>query len=80
MPLNIAMAEKALLNRVSSITIQDSIRYRDVYLFRVQFASEGEENYDPFFSVDVNTGEVKDFSVIDDGDLSEITALFLKNK
>ncbi len=78
--LSISLAEKALLKVVPSVKIQDYIRYRDVYLFRITFASEAEKNYDPFFSVNVNTGEVKDFSVITDGDISEITELFLRNK
>lgn len=50
-------------------------QYRDLYLFRVQYSSLGEEDYDPFFSVNNNTGEVKDFSVLTDGDISEISRL-----
>jgi hypothetical protein len=78
--LNILAAERALLNTVPLIRLQDAVRYKDVYLFRVEFASEEEKDYDPFFSVDVNTGEVRDFSVLTDGDLSEITDLFLHHK
>jgi len=77
---SVSLAEKALLKVVPYVTIQDHIVYRDLYLFRITFASEAEKNYDPFFSVDMNTGEVKDFSVITDGDISEITKLFLHNK
>lgn len=80
MPLSVVSAEKKLLASVPSIKVQEFIRYRDVYLFRIEFEDEEEKNYDPFFSVDVNTGEVRDFSVITDGDISEITDLFLTKK
>lgn len=78
--LNVSLAEKALLNTVPFIKVQDHIVYRDAYLFRVTFESEAEKDYDPFFSVDMTTGVVKDFSVITDGDISEITKMFLRNK
>lgn len=47
-------------------------RYKDLYLVRVEYPSEEEGNFDPFFSVDVNTGETQDFSITEDGDVSEI--------
>ena len=38
--------------------------YKNWYLFRVEHPSEEEKDYDPFFSVDVNTGRVEDFSIV----------------
>lgn len=73
-------AEAALKQALPTARIQDSIKYRNVYLFRVHLPSPGEEDYDPFFSVDEQTGEVRDFSVITDGDISEIAALFANNQ
>jgi hypothetical protein len=64
--LNIAEAGKALIAAVPSATIQDSVLSNDLYIFRIKFSDPGEENYDPFFSVNVNTGEVKDFSILTD--------------
>lgn len=75
--INVSEATKRLTDSVPSITVKDNVIYRDVYLFRVEFDSESEKNYDPFFSVNIETGEVKDFSVIVDGDIAEITMLFL---
>lgn len=49
--------------------------YNDLYLFRVEYPSLAERNWDPFWSVDKNTGEARDFSVITDGNLSDITKL-----
>lgn len=34
---------------------------------------------DPFYSVDIQTGEFRDFSIITDGDISEINNLFLND-
>ena len=62
---------------VPDAPIQAQVLYRDVYLFRVIFPSPEEAEFDPFFSVDVETGEVRDFNVMLDGDLTEITAAFL---
>ena len=31
---------------------------------------------DPFYSVNINTGEFRDFSILTDGDIGEITNLF----
>lgn len=50
-------------------------QYRNVFLFRIEHFSEHEKDFDPFFSVDMKTGEVRDFSVITDGDLGEIMSL-----
>lgn len=57
------------------VEIKAWAQYRNLYLFRVQYSSLGEEDWDPFFSVNSNTGEVKDFSVLTDGDISEISRL-----
>lgn len=78
--LDKSQAEAALKQALPTARIQDSIKYRNVYLFRVHLPSPGEEDYDPFFSVDEQTGEVRDFSVITDGDISEIAALFANNQ
>ena len=68
---------QTLLDNVlpDDIELKAWAQYRDLYLFRVQYSSLGEEDYDPFFSVNSNTGEVKDFSVLTDGDISEISRL-----
>ena len=40
-------------------------KFKNLYLFRVE-SSTVELVFDPFFSVDVNTGEVLDFSILMD--------------
>lgn len=54
-----------------------SVEYEDVYLFQVELPNPGEEEMDPFYSVNKNTGEFQEFSVLTDGDIEEITDLFL---
>ncbi len=58
--------------------IESSIDYKNLYLFQVFNPFPGEEGMDPFFSVNKETGEFRDFSIITDGDITEITKLFLK--
>lgn len=69
-------AEAALQVELPGIEVAARTRYRDLYLFRVVFPSASEADYDPFFSVDIETGEVNDFSVMHDGDINEIAAAF----
>lgn len=56
--------------------IDASIRYRDLYLFKVFIDNGFEKEMDPFYSVNINTGEFRDFSILTDGDIGEITNLF----
>ncbi len=58
--------------------ISSSIDYNNLYIFQVFNPFPGEEGMDAFFSVNKKTGEFRDFSIITDGDITEITELFLK--
>ncbi|QFG09117.1 hypothetical protein PBI_SPORTO_9 [Arthrobacter phage Sporto] len=57
--------------------IDTVIVYGGVYLFLAPSADPLEGDQDPFFSVDVTTGELRDFSIITDGDPHEISKRFL---
>lgn len=57
--------------------IKPPVIYKDFYLFQVFTDDPEEGDQDPFFSVNQETGEVRDFSVITDGNIYEITKLFL---
>jgi hypothetical protein len=57
--------------------IEKPIEYRDVFLFQVFTDDPLEGGQDPFFSVNIQTGELRDFSVITDGDPKEIERKFL---
>lgn len=58
-------------------SIQKYVEYRDYYIFQVFSDRVGEEQYDPFFSVNKETGAFSDYSIITDGDISELSDLFM---
>lgn len=60
--------------------IEGPIRYQGLFIFQVFDGEPLEVLSDPFFSVDQETGELRDFSVLTDGDINEITRLFLINQ
>jgi len=69
-------ARDVLLESIPDATIEAVVKYQGLYLFRIRRQDEGEENYDPFFTVDPVTAVVQDFDVMNDGDISEIARLF----
>lgn len=61
--------------------IQKAITYKDLYIFQIFFSDDSYEGImDPFFSVNSNTGEFKDFSILTDGDFIILSDLFEKAK
>lgn len=56
--------------------IQLAIEYNGLYVFQVFTDDEFEGQMDPFYSVNKETGEFSDFSIITDGDISELMDLF----
>lgn len=60
--------------------IELQVGYRDLYLFQIFDEDPNEGEMDPFYSVDMNTGEFRDFSVLTDGDFDEIERLFILAK
>lgn len=72
-------AKAALLEELPGIEVAAQARFHDLYLFRVVYPSSEEANYDPFFSVHMESGEVSEFSVMTDGDPLEIAAAFNDN-
>ena len=55
--------------------IQGFVDYKGLYIFKVFTDDPFEGTFDPFYSVDQNTGEFKEFSVLN-GDGSNVIALF----
>lgn len=62
------------------MAIQTFIEYKDLYIFQVFSPDPEEGEYDPFYSVHKETGKFQEFSLITDGDISEISNLFLEKK
>lgn len=60
---------------------ESPIEYRGLYIFMVNRHIDPEEDmYDPFYSVNIDTGEFRGFSMIDDGDPEEVRSLFLAKR
>lgn len=78
--LDVKEAIKIVNKNIPTGKIQSYIVYKNVYLFQVFTNVPGESEFDPFYSVDKETGEFRDFSIITDGNISEISTLFEKAK
>lgn len=75
MLLNIKMAEEAVHKAYPGCTIRVGIEHKERYLFVVYFMDDPNSFFDPFYSANKETGEVRDFSMINDPDADLIYAL-----
>jgi len=70
-------AEQIVEQNISYMSVKVGISYKNDYVFCLQDPSNPKSPmYDPFVSVDKNTGEFSDFSIFTDADPSEIIPLF----
>ena len=76
MQVSLQKAINIVKKNIPNGKIDASIRYRDLYLFKVFIDNGFEKDMDPFYSVNINSGEFRDFSILTDGDIGEITNLF----
>lgn len=76
MQVSLQKAINIVKKNIPNGKIDASIRYSDLYLFKVFIDNGFEKEMDPFYSVNINTGEFRDFSILTDGDIGEITNLF----
>lgn len=74
--LSILQATEIVKEAMPTGKIQKVVSYNNLYLFQVFSDRPFEEEWDPFYSVDKNTGEFSDFSIIEDGDINMISSLF----
>lgn len=54
------------------------ITYGNLYLILAPRSDPVEGVWDPYFSVDMNTGEARDYSILQDGKSREIADLFIQ--
>lgn len=78
--LSINQAKDIIEKNIPDGKIQSAIEYNGLYVFQVFTDDELEGEMDPFYSVNMKNGEFSDFSIITDGDISELTELFLHKK
>lgn len=74
--LDINEATKVIKKNIPDGKIQAMITYNDLYIFQVFTDRPFEEEMDPFYSVNQQTGEFRDFSIITDGDPAKVVSLF----
>lgn len=56
------------------------VDYKNLYLLQIFSSRPGEEEFDPYYSIDKKTGLFQEFSVLTDGETHEILSLFQKEK
>lgn len=78
--LDLEQAIARLTVMFQGATLGLHIQYRGLFIFQVFLPLEDEEGYDPFYSVNRETGEVLDYNIMEDGDLQTITELFMTAK
>lgn len=78
--LSIKQAVNTVNKNIPDGNIDSMIVYNGLYVFKVFTDDELEGQMDPFYSVDMETGEFRDFSIITDGNISEIVKLFNESK
>lgn len=76
--LNLDEATKIITENLPGGRISAVVEYKNLFLFQVFHSMPFEEELDPFFSVDRDTGEFDDFSIIVDGNINEVIPLFVQ--
>ncbi len=77
--LSLNDAIKIVKKNIPRGKIQAAITYEDVYVFQMFMNDAFEGQMDPFYSVNIKTGEFRDFSIITDGDTSKLVNSFINN-
>lgn len=78
--LNTDQATQVVRANLPEGKIQAIVRWNGLYLFQIFGDDPDEGEWDPFYSVDMNTGQFNDFSILTDGPTAELNALFVKAK
>jgi hypothetical protein len=73
--LSKAEAQKRVEQTFLGATVKAWTRFQELFIFRVEWPMPLEEEWDPFVSVDVLTGETRDFSVLTNLTSSEFAEL-----
>jgi hypothetical protein len=74
--LSLSEATSIVRENLPDGEIKKYIEYRNLYIFQVLGSDPDEGLFDPFFSVNKDNGEFRDYSILTDGDPGEISELF----
>ncbi len=78
--VDLAEATKIVAKFLPGDKIEAVVEWENLFLFQIFNQGPGEEGMDPFYSVNRDTSEFRDFSIVADGKVDEITKLFVKAK
>jgi hypothetical protein len=78
--VDIQTAVKKVKDAFPNDTPLSAIEYNKHYVFKLKKSDPFEEDMDPFCSVDIDTGNVGEFSLMFDGDISEVLTRFQTQK
>lgn len=71
-------AKREIETAIPGTRVEACVPYKGGYLARAILPSPEETNWDPFFIVNANTGEIQEFSIMTDGDPLEVAEAFEK--
>lgn len=75
--LSLMEAEKVVSKNFPTGKIQKVVEYKELFVFLIFSDEFLEGEMDPYYSVNRETGKFEEFSLITDGDMNELTSLFL---
>ena len=76
--LNLNDAKKIALRNMPNGKIQKSVEYKEFFIFIIFTDDPLEGNYDPYYSVNRNTKEFRDFPIFKPEYFKEVMDLFEK--
>lgn len=78
--LNVEQAKMIVEKKIDGCKVHACVPYKGGYLARVEYPSAEEAHYDPFFMVNAHTGDVAEFSIMSDGNPSEVSEAFKRGE
>lgn len=77
MSIDISKAKQIAKTHLRGASIEACVPYKGDFLLRIKHPLEDEADYDPFFLV-TSDGILQEFSIMTDGDPSEVAEAFKK--
>lgn len=78
--LSIDQATSIFKKKLPSYKIEKVVAYNGKYVFMAFSDAADERVYDPFYSVDAESGKFSDYSLFDDGNPNELAKIFQKTR
>lgn len=76
--LNNSQALAIVKQHIPNGKVKKYIEYKNLFVFQIIIDDPDEGGWDPYYSVNRETKEFRDFSILTDGDIDELMDLFSK--